>query len=208
MITIDKILGGPLLHSHKVSDITDIDTTYFKLDASNGPITGDTLIQPSTNSTTTFQVNQADGTGVLSVDTTNGIVYVKQTFKNTNIDLRDMGYEKESDLRGYGADYIVDKTLHNVHLRGNTQTNLGGLRIDTTQDPDTFEIYLRDAWQTILYDLTTEDGDFRHTPLENEIYVWRGDSVQVGLNNQPVVQEYKVSMGAYPAYRTLNGGDF
>lgn len=44
-VTIDKILGKPLLHSHKVSDITDADSTYVNV--SGDVVTGD-IIFPST----------------------------------------------------------------------------------------------------------------------------------------------------------------
>ena len=49
------------------------------LDARYVNVTGDTMtgalkIEPTANSTTTFQVNQSDSTNVLTVDTTNGRV--------------------------------------------------------------------------------------------------------------------------------------
>ena len=120
----------------------------------------------------------------------------------------DIGSEQNSGRRGYGNDYITDKTLVNSVLGGNARNETGAIRIDTTKDPDTFEIYLRGAWQNIIYDLTAESGDFRHTPLNEQIYIWRGDSVSVGLNGQPIIQEYKASMGAYPDRATLSGGEF
>jgi len=118
------------------------------------------------------------------------------------------GLSPTSDKQGYYEEFITDKDFYNITIKGSARTAVGGLRIDTTQDPDLFEVYLRDAWQTIIYDLTTEDGDFRHSPVGEEIYVWRGDSVLLGLNDQPIVQEYNASMGAYPPYRILDGGDF
>jgi len=50
------------------------DNLYLKLDASNDPITGNLLIKPTSNSTSAFGVQQADGTQVFNVDTTNGRV--------------------------------------------------------------------------------------------------------------------------------------
>ena len=93
-------------------------------------------------------------------------------------------------------------------IGGNARTENGGIRVDVENDPDTFEIYLRDMWNTIIYDLTVDDGDFRHAPLSEEIYIWRGNSVLVGLNGVPIVQEYTASMGAYPADPVLDGGTF
>lgn len=56
-------------------DISTIPTTYLKLDASNDPITGDLLIKPTSNSTTTLQVQpSASTTPTFVVDTTNGRV--------------------------------------------------------------------------------------------------------------------------------------
>lgn len=40
-VTVDKLLGTELLHKHKVSDLSDIESTYLKLDASNDPLTGE-----------------------------------------------------------------------------------------------------------------------------------------------------------------------
>jgi len=141
-------------------------------------------------------------------DTITGDLHLDGTFTNYNSSLQDMGYETRSDKRGYGTDYITDKKLSNVLIGGNSRIENGGIRIDVENDPDTFEIYLRDIWNTIIYDMTTDDGDFRHTPIAEEIYVWRGDSVMVGLNGQPVIQEYGASMGAYPTYPIINGGTF
>ena len=120
----------------------------------------------------------------------------------------DMGYGFDSKKNGYYSTFITDKKLYNVTLQGNALTNNGGLRIDSLKDPDTFEIYLRGAWQSIIYDLTTEEGDFRHTPLSQQIYIWNGSSVLVGLNGRSVINEYSVSMGAYPMKRIINGGTF
>ena len=121
----------------------------------------------------------------------------------------DMGVEQNSSTAGYGQDYITNKTLHSVALKGHPADPVNGsVRTDITQDPDTFEIYLREAWQTIIYDLTTDDGDFRHAPIGESIYVWRGDSVLLGLNGRSMVSEYSVSMGAYPPPRVVNGGTF
>lgn len=120
----------------------------------------------------------------------------------------DMGYEQDSARTGYGDDYITDKTLSNVLIGGSSRDENGSLRVDVANDPDTLEIYLRAQWNTIIYDLTTQDGDFRHTPLSEQIYIWRGDSVAVGLNGRPVISEYQVSMGAYPPARIIDGGTF
>lgn len=142
-----------------------------------------------------------------SSDLTDGdTTYIK---KINDPDTTDMGYEQSSSADGITADYISNKTLHNVAIKGHSATPVNGsFRTDITQDPDTLEVYLRDAWQTILYDLTYADGDFRHTPIAEDTYVWRGQSVHNGLNGRPVNNEYKSSMGAYPPPRVISGGTF
>lgn len=126
----------------------------------------------------------------------------------TDAQAPDMGYEAESAKGGYGADYVTDKRLANCLIGGNARTVNGGIRIDSTQDPDTFEMYLRSVWQTILYDLTYENDEFEHTPLSEMIDVWSGNSNLLGLNGLAIIQEYRVSMGAMPVPRTLDGGSF
>jgi hypothetical protein len=120
----------------------------------------------------------------------------------------DMGFMPSSSRIGYGDDYITDKSLANVLIGGNARTENGGIRVNVSNDPDTLEVYLRGAWYTIIYDFTTAYGDLRHTPLSEQIYVWRGDSVAVGLNSRPIIQEYEASMGAFPPPRVLYGGAF
>jgi len=126
----------------------------------------------------------------------------------TDLEAPDMGYEKQSAPQGYGLDYITDKKLSNVLLGGNAREENGAIRVDVTQDPDTFEIYLRGLWQTILYDLTIENNEFEHTPISEVVDVWSGNSNLLGLTGLPVVQQYKTSMGAYPPPRIIDGGTF
>lgn len=120
----------------------------------------------------------------------------------------DMGSAQDNDKLGYSATFITDKNLHNVTLYGNVRAENGAIRVDTTQTPNRFQVYLRDKWNTYYDDFTTEYDDLRHTPLEKQIYVWRGDSVKVGLNGRSVIQEYQVSMGAFPPPKVISGGTF
>jgi len=149
-----------------------------------------------------------------ATDTNELFVWDGTTWNQASLELSpitstpDIGYEKNSDRLGYYDDAITDKYLYNTVLQGNARTENGAIRINVENDPNTFEIYLRGAWYKIIYDFTTDYGDLRHTPIAEEIYVWRGDSVEVGLNGQPIIQEYQVSMGAYPPYRTISGGQF
>jgi hypothetical protein len=41
-IRVDKVVPGNTVdHQHLIEDVDDLDTTYLKLDGSNGPVTGD-----------------------------------------------------------------------------------------------------------------------------------------------------------------------
>jgi len=190
-------------------------TTFWRGDAtwaSVSSLTVDTLIN-------IFDLSPSSGDMAYANDTEEFLIYDGSNWQRaaTEFDQEtgapDMGPTVESgmvqnDRAGYGSDYITDKTLTNVLLGGNARTENGGLRIDTTQDPDTFEIYLASAWQDILYDLTNDDGDFRHTPLNKAIKIWSGLTVEVGVNGRPNGNEYVWDMGSHPAPRYIDGGDF
>lgn len=120
----------------------------------------------------------------------------------------DMGSAQDSDKLGYSATFITDKDLYNITLYGNVRPENGAIRVDTTQTPNRFQVYLRDKWNTYYDDFTIEYDDLRHTPLDEQIYVWRGDSVKVGLNGRSIIQEYEVSMGAFPPPKVISGGTF
>lgn len=120
----------------------------------------------------------------------------------------DMGSNLTNPLSGYGEDYITNKDLYNITINGSDVEEEGSIRRNVENDPVTFEVFLRDQWNTIIYDFTTADGDLRHTPIDEQIYVWSGNSVSTGLNGLPIVQAYQVSMGAYPYPVQLTGGSF
>lgn len=123
--------------------------------------------------------------------------------KRTNIDA---GWRQTHG--GYEKDYITNKTLHNIAIGGSDWESNGVMQVDIDNTPDTLEIYLRDQWNQIVYDLTTTYGDFRHAPFGDLVYVWTGDSVADGLNGQPIMQEYKQVAGCMGAYTVIDGGNF
>jgi len=108
-IVVDKILGDVLDHSHT----TELDTRYLKItdaQATYVPYTGATAdvdlgnyqistlqittpliigtnIKPSSNSTTAIQLQNAAGTSILNVDTTNGRVGIGTTGPGAKLDV-------------------------------------------------------------------------------------------------------------------------
>ena len=120
----------------------------------------------------------------------------------------DIGYTQASDKNGYYATFVTDKIFYNVRLLGNANPQNGSIRVDTSQTPNRFQVYLRGKWNTYYDDFTIANNDLRHAPLDKQIYVWRGDSVEVGLNGRSIIQEYQVSMGAFPPPKVIPGGTF
>jgi hypothetical protein len=87
-IRIDNVVKGNIvMHDHTVSDITDITTTYLKLDASNDPVTGNLLIKPTTDSLSNLEVQDKDANVVLSVDTVNNRVGVGTASPGVSLDV-------------------------------------------------------------------------------------------------------------------------
>lgn len=201
-------LKDGLLDDRYVDVVGDVMTGTLQIDVPTA--TKEALTLRSTDDDNTNPLLRAiTNAGLLKTQLDpDGSFRVGGDFENYDPTLPNMGKEQKSDLRGLCLTYITNKLIANCRIGGNHNTENGSIRVNVFEDPDTFEIYLRDAWQTIIYDLTTEDGDFRHAPVSEEIYVWRGDSVATGLNGQPITQEYETSMGAYPSYRVLNGGTF
>ena len=162
--------GADMVHAHTsnaeggtitVAAISDIATTYLKLDASNDPITGALQIEPSSNSTSTLDVNQSDGTAVLDVDTINRRVVV--TSGTTGQSTIEAGLIV-NNASGGGAinDFqvnsdtltaiFVDASLDRVELNG-------GLVVQTSRQTTTYTILVTD--QVVFCD--TDGGAFTAT---------------------------------------------
>ena len=197
-ITIDQVLGKALLHTHQESDISDL---------SHFTVTVGTKQEILATSPDSAQI-------AFATDTKRFYLYDGSNWYESGLQFvleqqaPAIGYYQDHPNQGYGDDYITDKRLSHVLIGSNDREENGAIRVNLSEDPDTFEMYLRGVWQSIHYDLTTEYGDFRHTPLSKPIYIWRGDSVQVGLDGRPVIQEYQGSMGAYQPPSVLDGGTF
>lgn len=227
-IASGTILDNPyLLASNNLSDVVanegranldvystgESDNNFVDVggDSMNGPLYGFAIVDTKENIIATTPDSNAIAFGT---DTGRFYFYDGTNWQESAIILKprtgakDIGYEQNSSLSGYGEDYISRKRLSNVSIGGNNNPENGAIRIDVTNDPDTFEIYLRGEWQTVMYDLTYETDDFRHIPLDFPIQVWSGNSVQLGNNGLPLVQEYQTSRGAYPVPILVDGGSF
>ena len=123
----------------------------------------------------------------------------------------DMGYPSENNLLGYGKEYITNKTLSNVQVGSNPNTNEGGFYIDpASASPRRFYMRLNGVTNTVMIDFSLLLGYLVHYPFSTTqaVEVWNGDSVELGLNGIPLVQEYTRDMGPNPAPRIIHGGLF
>jgi hypothetical protein len=120
----------------------------------------------------------------------------------------DAGYVQDSDKNGFGSNYITGRKLFNTGIgQFDEDPYPGAIRTDHSVDPPVFEIFLRGQWNRIFYDMTMERGEFQHIPERERIDIRSGNSEAVGLNNQPIVQGYKVDAGCYPRPTVLSGGN-
>ncbi len=121
----------------------------------------------------------------------------------------DAGYTQDNDKNGYGDDYIQNKRAYDFSLGDHTNSPIqGSLRVNSANNPVTFEIYLRDRWYKLIYDLNMDNQELQHTPENYDVQVWSGNSVETGLTGQPIIQEYQVDSGAYPVQTIIDGGTF
>ena len=147
--------------------------------------------------------------------TTNGIevedLHVNGDFTNYNKNIPDIGQVQTSDARGYGLDYVSEKTLAYVRLSSAAFDEEGAVRIKD----NVFQTYMDGTWQDVVTNFRfreDENGEYEleHKPVGFEwwIEVNSGNSDNLGLNGLPIVQNYKVSMGAYPVPLEIDGGTF
>lgn len=147
-----------------------------------------------------------------SFKTLNGDAYQSSAIYVKRQGAVDMGAEQASNLVGYGHDYITDKVISNCAIGGNANETDGSVRrIETPNQTQLVEVYLNDAWQTILTGVsirTTLDDvevlDFQPWNLS----LINGNSSQRALDGTPVVKGMKIDMGAYSSDMVIDGGTF
>ena len=109
------------LITHEVLDVKgigELDSRYLKLTADNDPITGDLLIKPTSNSTTTFQIQpSASTTPTLIVDTTNGRVGIGTASPSQILDIVKDGAGAYVQVTSY-RDNLYGGGFQFQHARG------------------------------------------------------------------------------------------
>lgn len=122
----------------------------------------------------------------------------------------DMGYLQDSSKIGYGTSYITDKAIANSSVGSNANTTNGSIRFSNPY----FQVYANSRWNNVVMNFVfKEDSNygytFEHQPVgfTSYIEIMSGNSLDnLGLNGLPIIQGYKVSMGAYPFLAYVGGG--
>jgi hypothetical protein len=126
----------------------------------------------------------------------------------------DIGFTQNSNRAGYQQNYITDKQLANIIMGYSVRTDAGGLRYNPTGNvgAPTLQAYYNSVWNNITAGIALRElvGVMQHFPVSGTYWVnvWSGDSNDIGLNGRPMVQKYKISMGAYPPLCTAGGSTF
>jgi len=190
------------------------------LDSRYVNVTGDTMtgaLVITADSTSIFNVTKADTTPVFNVDTTNKKVttvglHVDGDFTNYNSLLTDMGVEQTSSRIGLSKDYITDKAIAHCKVGANDNTDEGSIRYIQPN----FQIYRNSAWVNLTVDISTRLDSVYGYVIEyipagfTDYYeLMSGNSADnISLSGLPVIQGYKISMGAYSMPPIIYGGTF
>jgi hypothetical protein len=178
-----------------------------------GTITIDTEANILATTATLGSLAWASDLGQLMIgDGTNWWLF--SSYLNKDLSAPDMGILQNSNRQGYGSTYVTDKWLVNCRIGYGTITPAeGALR----QNPLThvLQIYQNSSWQTIVANFQFQEEaaydyalECKPVGLTKWIRLYSGNSTDLGMNGLPIVQGYKVSMGAYPPIPNIDGGTF
>lgn len=113
-----------------------------------------------------------------------------------------------NDRAGYSADYITDKTIYNSAIGSNANTDEGSVRTSS----GVLQAYLNGVWADVVTGFRFREDSAGYYELEHRpvgfdwwIEIMSGNSDELGLNGLPLMQQYQVSMGAYPVHEQIVG---
>ena len=140
-----------------------------------------------------------------------GGLTVTTPIKNYNPNLPDIGPKQYNELRGYGDGYISNKTIAYSRISSAAFDEEGAIRIKD----NVFQTYIGGEWQDVPTGFrfrqdSNGNYEFEHKPTGFDLWieVSSGNSDILGFNGLPLVQQYAVSIGAYPVPLQLDGGTF
>ena len=141
-----------------------------------------------------------------------GDLNVNGSLSNYNSSIPDIGIETTSDIRGYGLDYVTDKSLNYVTLGSGANDVKGAMR----NNSGTFQMYLNGAWEDIVTNFRfREDAngnyELEHRPIgfDSWIEINSGDSNTLDCGGVlPIIQQYTSSIGPCQVPVEIDGGEF
>lgn len=184
--------------------VDETELTIFSFDTEANIVASTPTINLVKISTDTKRIFVGNGTNWL----------VGSGYFATDLGVPDIGAIQSSNRSGYGQEYISDKRISNSSIGSNAETVDGGVRFNETglEGEPSLQTYYGSAWNNIVagFNFKEVDAVLEHTPIGYvlRIAVFSGNSDLLGLNGLPIVQGYKVSMGAYPVPAQINGGTF
>jgi len=167
-----------------------------------------------------FTQTPANGTEAFATDTKESFKYIdgwqqESTLFKERTGSMDMGSTQESNLGGYGRDYITHKSLADVTIGGNSETKEGGVRtiFSQTLQKRIAQYYLNGDWRTALTGISIQTDNTESTPdiefTDFEPYrisLITGNSDLKDINGVPTIQNMKTDMGAFQSPLEINGG--
>jgi hypothetical protein len=186
-------------------------------------LTGDVVTQITDTRANILILTPEYGTTAFSTDTSQYYVYndgnwrefsSTQALRASNYDI---GYEQESNLSGYGSDYITDKRISNCTIGENYDNNEGGARVTYADSlgKTIAQYYLDGGWKTVLTGVNIQT-DHTENPIDIEFTDFKpyylslinGNSDVKDLNGVPMVQDMKIDMGVHSSPLIIDGGNF
>jgi len=163
-----------------------------------------------------------DGLEAFATDTEESFIYYngwqqESTLFKERTGAIDAGAVQNSNLSGYGKNYVSQKHLANITIGGNQETKEGGFRsiFSQTLQKRIIQSYLNGAWQTALTGVNIV-ADNSETPPDIEstdfapysISLITGNSDVKDIDGIPMVQNMKIDAGAVQSPIEINGGIF
>lgn len=160
-----------------------------------------------------------DGTEAISTDFRKKMIYLSgQWYESSAIlDERagsvDAGVVQDSNLSGYGRDYITDKHIANSTLGEFNGEKENAIRITTIDGTKFIQAYMDGEWKTVLSGINIEVDDVEPDVEVTDFAPYRislitGDSDVKDMNGTPVIQNMKTDAGAIQSKLVINGGTF
>ena len=139
------------------------------------------------------------------------------TLFNPRTSSLDAGVVQNSNLSGYGDDYITDKVIANSTIGGNVENTEGGVRVifSNSLGRNIAQFYLDGGWRTALTGVNIAT-DAEESPVDIEftdfspwvLSLITGNSDVRDYNDTPMVQNMKNDAGVLQSSLIVFGGTF